>query len=227
MYFMHKIRFAKSRSKLSKTDIALSHTFTFSRFFGEKRCARYELLRGHFGSSRMAFTLIELLIVVAIILLMAAAAIPAYQSYGAKSELSLKADEIKALIDRAEAYSQNPAQGQNCAQVFLVAPDNIKIQFGSFTASNPGANGCTIDSTQSVISSKDMIDISTSYMNYSLEHQTNNIIYSFYPGTIKFYASDTVFPTNKIYLRSDKTDPKYAVITINTNPYSTKVDIIN
>lgn len=170
--------------------------------------------------SKKGFTLIELIIVIAIILLMAVVSIPAYQNYGAKSELSLKADEIKALIDRAEAYSRNPQQGNNCAQVTFTS-DKIRIQFGGFDTSNPTA-GCAIDSVKTSVSSADIVDIASPF-SFSTDPAVN-YIYSYYPGIVKSPLSSN---TNTITLTSSKTGSRHADISINLSPYSTKVNITN
>lgn len=53
------------------------------------------------------FTLIELMIVVAIIGVLSAFAIPAYQDYVAKSAVTSASGTIKALLTNADLYSQN------------------------------------------------------------------------------------------------------------------------
>lgn len=174
--------------------------------------------------AKNGFTLIELLIVIAIILLMAVAAVPAYQNYGAKSELSLKADEIKALIDRAEAYSKNPAQNQNCAQVSF-SIDSIKIQFGNFDVNDSSATGCTIDSSRSTISSRDIVYISAP-LSYDPSPSVS-YFYSYYPSSSKFIApGGASYDSNKIILNSSKTGTRHMEITIQTTPYNSSVKLI-
>lgn len=53
------------------------------------------------------FTLIELMIVVAIIGVLSAFAIPAYQDYVAKSAVTSASGTIKSLLTNADLYSQN------------------------------------------------------------------------------------------------------------------------
>ncbi|MGF1758444.1 pilin [Photobacterium sagamiensis] len=53
------------------------------------------------------FTLIELMIVVAIIGTLSAFAIPAYQDYVARSAVTSAAGTVKALLTNADLYSQN------------------------------------------------------------------------------------------------------------------------
>lgn len=53
------------------------------------------------------FTLIELMIVVAIIGVLSAFAIPAYKDYVAKSAVSSAAGTLKSLLTNADLYTQN------------------------------------------------------------------------------------------------------------------------
>ena len=169
------------------------------------------------------FTLIELIIVISIILLMAVVSIPAYQNYGAKSELSLKADEIKSLIDRAEAYSRNPQQGKDCAQVNLagmLGHNPATIQFGNYAISSGKATCNQLDTGNSV-SSKDIIDV-PSYMNVQLG--TLSYIVAHYPGE---FQNNSGVPSKQITLTSTKVEGKKAIITIGSSPYNTSIEIMD
>jgi len=70
-----------------------------------------------------AFTLIELLITVAIILLMAVLSVPAFNQYAANNEVSSKAEEIKSLLEKAFSSGMTPPQGANKIRIW-VNPDN-------------------------------------------------------------------------------------------------------
>lgn len=59
------------------------------------------------------FTLIELVVTVTIILVMTLLAIPAFNTYSANSEISAKAEEIQALLEKAYALSQSPPSGKS------------------------------------------------------------------------------------------------------------------
>lgn len=58
-----------------------------------------------------AFTLIELLIVCAIIGLMTVLTIPFFSRYGARSEFNLRSIEVKSLIEQMGNMAKNPKQG--------------------------------------------------------------------------------------------------------------------
>ena len=60
---------------------------------------------------KKAFTLIELMVTAAIIVVMAVVAIPAFSSYGAKNAFKLQATEIQSLMNQASIMAKNPEQG--------------------------------------------------------------------------------------------------------------------
>ena len=57
-------------------------------------------------TNQKGFTLIELMIVVAIIGVLSAVAIPAYKSYLAKSEAATAAGTLRALMTNIDMYQQ-------------------------------------------------------------------------------------------------------------------------
>lgn len=59
-----------------------------------------------------AYTLIELIIVVAILLLLALFGLPAFTKYRQISEFNQKSVEVKELLESAHAMAQSPANGQ-------------------------------------------------------------------------------------------------------------------
>lgn len=60
---------------------------------------------------KKAFTLIELMVTAAIIVMMATVAIPAFSKYGAKNTFKLQVTEIQSLINQASIMARNPEQG--------------------------------------------------------------------------------------------------------------------
>ncbi|MCD9548260.1 prepilin-type N-terminal cleavage/methylation domain-containing protein [Photobacterium carnosum] len=65
---------------------------------------------------QQGFTLIELMIVVAIIGVLSAIAIPAYKNYVAKSAVTSAMATAKALITNAELYAQNNTAATTTAE---------------------------------------------------------------------------------------------------------------
>ncbi|MFA4996187.1 MAG: prepilin-type N-terminal cleavage/methylation domain-containing protein [Patescibacteria group bacterium] len=60
---------------------------------------------------KKAFTLIELMVTAAIIVVMAVVAIPAFNSYGDKNTFKLQVTEIQSLINQTNVMARNPEQG--------------------------------------------------------------------------------------------------------------------
>lgn len=98
-------------------------------------------------NTQKGFTLIELMIVIAIIGILAAIAIPAYQDYIAKAQAS----EAVSLMDGLKTDATTNLQNGNCGTksgasfVALTAAGKYTDIAGINTA--PGANGCTFVAT--------------------------------------------------------------------------------
>lgn len=74
-----------------------------------------------------AFTLIELLISISIILLMAVVAIPAFDSYSDRSDTAAKAEEIKYIIEKAYSATVSPENNLDGSMIGLRYPESDQI----------------------------------------------------------------------------------------------------
>ena len=77
-----------------------------------------------FFRNNKAFTLIELLITVSIILLLAVLSIPAFNQFAANNELATKAEEIQSLIEKTYYSGMSPPPGANCAHLWINNPES-------------------------------------------------------------------------------------------------------
>ena len=71
-------------------------------------------------ANRSAFTLIELLIVIAIILMTIVFGVPAFNKYGNRAEVISTAEQIQATIEKAYANSNTPPKGANEIHLWMV-----------------------------------------------------------------------------------------------------------
>ena len=71
-------------------------------------------------SKKRAYTLVELMIVMAIIALMAVLAVPAFASYGRKQAVAQKSNEIVGLLKRGYVLSKNPDKDILSYQITVV-----------------------------------------------------------------------------------------------------------
>ena len=97
-------------------------------------------------NAQKGFTLIELMIVIAIIGILAAIAIPSYQNYIARSQVA----EAFTLMDGAKSDVNTNLQNNSCTKV-SGADDKVTGKYGVLTISGTpaitsvatAANGCT------------------------------------------------------------------------------------
>ena len=97
--------------------------------------------------AQKGFTLIELMIVVAIIGILAAVAIPQYQDYTARTQVSRVVGEVNALKSSAESIFNSGGQIGN-ADALTTTPRTIGIGWtGSNLVADPedGTDGLTIN----------------------------------------------------------------------------------
>jgi len=93
---------------------------------------------------RNAFTLIELLITVSLILLMSVISVPIFNKYAAKNDLKVKAEEIKYFIEDSYASAYSP-DIENNGSVVQISTTEIKKMPHSFESScykNINKNKC-------------------------------------------------------------------------------------
>lgn len=94
-------------------------------------------------NAQKGFTLIELMIVVAIIGILAAIAIPAYQDYIARSQAS----EGFSLADGLKVAVADNMQNGSCGTTSLVGKYASKVKIGGGTPTATDGSGCTITIT--------------------------------------------------------------------------------
>jgi type IV pilus assembly protein PilA len=106
----------------------------------------------------LGFTLIELMIVVAIIAILAAISLPLYQSYMAKAQVAAALSDIRPGKTTVETVAQNSADAS------AVTPDYIGVKVtprcsavaASLDASGVGSISCTV-AGGAAVNGKDLI----------------------------------------------------------------------
>lgn len=95
-------------------------------------------LRGNGNVCLKAFTLIELMVTAAIIVLMSVVAIPAFSGYGTKNTFKLQVAEIQSLINQASIMARNPEQGvaRYLIKVNDVSPKDVSLYKTSESSGN-------------------------------------------------------------------------------------------
>lgn len=98
---------------------------------------------------KIAFTLVELLITSAIIMLLAVIAIPSYNKYNRTRDLQSKAEEVKALLENAVTLSKNNEQTPIKYFITVNSPD---IEMRKDRSTGSVIKKVTLTSGQSIVS---------------------------------------------------------------------------
>lgn len=96
-------------------------------------------MKAYKNKLQKGFTLIELMIVVAIIGVLAAVAIPAYKSYVAKSEAATAAATVRGLLTNIDMYQQEV--GSFPTDITKVGGTTTMNAFGSIALANTVSGG--------------------------------------------------------------------------------------
>ena len=92
-----------------------------------------------------AFSIIELIIVISIIVLLSVMAVPAFTVFGARADLDSKAEEIKIAVEKAAMAAKNPEQGKTGAKFLFdntVTPPRIKSTYCKLKDTTRPQDGC-------------------------------------------------------------------------------------
>lgn len=98
-------------------------------------------------SSNRGFTLIELLIVVVVIGILAAIAIPNYADYVTRSKIPEATSALSTMRSRMEQYFQDNRTYANACAATTIAPKPADTQNFTFACSNLGVSTYTVTAT--------------------------------------------------------------------------------
>lgn len=187
-----------------------------------------------------AFTLIELLIVIAIILMTIFFGVPAFNKYGNNSEVSSTAEQIQATIEKAYSSSTTPPKGANEIHLWFTRDENskqqvlvrpyyqIKVAPGSVTLQQTDGPTNSSPFNSEIVSIPDYMTLS-----YATEGNGDQIYCNFVvAGDVNCYNQNSTTPTTPLdksfdmILSSTKTDLKYR-ITISKDPFKVKLNAEN
>jgi len=129
---------------------------------------------------KKAFTLIELLIVIAIIGIMAVLAMPLFDKFSAQAELNDKSEEMKLIIEQAYLQTISPVQGDNAARIILSSGVSGPVMVLERGSCNRSATSVCVNFIQN--SSENIPFNTTAKHNFSFVNLTNS------PTAINFFT---------------------------------------
>lgn len=172
-----------------------------------------------------AFTLIEILVVIAIILLTIAFGVPAFNKYGNNAEVSSTAEQIQATIEKAYSNSNTPPQGANEIHLWFMkdgALGQVVFARAYYQPRSEVALAQTDDPSNSSAFSAEIVTI-PDYMLLTISNSGPDKIYCRFLVAGEQVCKNTVRGNDmgspfELILSSDKTDLEYRII-ISENPF--------